>query len=217
MEERRSFLKKSGLIVLGLAASGVACPARSSRADSVNYGMVIDLDRCTGCQSCVIVCKGQNRTTKGFFNTVVEVSEQGSYPDSRFVFTPRQCNQCEEPPCVDACSHDATFKLANGIVVTDWQKCRADGDCVDACPYGARFQDPESGGRADKCDLCIVRINKGLEPACVEACPAGARIFGNLAAPRGEFAEYIKNRALTPQFTGADTALKVLYSGNVQG
>ena len=217
MEQRRSFLKKSGLVVLGLAASTVISPIGPALAKTKKYAMIVDLDRCTGCQSCVIACKAQNKTTKGFFNTRIETREEGKFPKSFLRFIPRQCNQCEEPPCVDACGNDATFKLTNGIVVTDWERCVGDGACVASCPYDARFLDPESGNKADKCDFCVSRLEKGLEPECVVSCPSAARIFGDLANPEGEFASYIKNKKLQQPLENVDTGAKVLYRDSRKG
>ena len=213
MQERRIFLKKSGLVVLGLATAGLAQPGKSALAVSTGKpAMIVDLNRCTGCQSCVIACKGQNQTTKGFFNTRIEINETGKFPKARITFIPRLCNQCEQPPCVKECPEGATFQLANGIVVTDWARCSGDGACVDACPYDARFLDPESGNKADKCDFCIVRLEKGLEPACVDACPSRARIFGDLENPQGEFAKYIRQGKVVPPNKAVDTGVKVLYT-----
>jgi Fe-S-cluster-containing dehydrogenase component len=158
--------------------------------------MIIDLNRCCGCQSCVIACKAQNKTAANGFNTTVLSGEEGTYPISRALFTPIQCNQCENPPCVPACPHEATFKLSNGIVVTDWNKCEASGECVEACPYQARFLDPVHGNKSDKCDFCLDRVQAGLEPACVEACSEKARLFGNILQPTAEFAEYLKRTDL---------------------
>lgn len=199
MSERRFFLKNGLLVILGMVglAGTKKAAAMSAKPDlGPKYGMVIDINRCTGCQSCVIACKAQNKTLSGHFNTKVLSFEDGNYPDSRVIYNPVQCNQCENPPCVDACPIDATFKLPNGIVVTDWDICQGIGECVKECPYDARFLDTRhmgaDNGKADKCDFCVNRLEQGLEPACVEACSPKARIFGDLNAPKGEFADYIK-------------------------
>jgi Fe-S-cluster-containing dehydrogenase component len=126
------------------------------------------------------------------FNTRIDIKEQGTYPLAYQTYTPDLCHQCGNAPCAQACTFDAIFSLASGIVMTDWNKCTGDGACVDACPYGARFLDKENGNKSDKCDFCLARLDLGLEPACVDACPSHARIFGDLAKPQGEFAEYLK-------------------------
>ena len=195
MQSRRLFLK-NGLIVIGLA--GVSkVPGAVAASPTPKWAMIIDVNRCTGCQSCVIACKAQNKAAADQFNTRVLSLEDGNYPNSRVIFTPVQCNHCEDPRCVPACPLEATFKLPNGIVVTDWDKCESFGACVTACPYGARFLDERHGNKVDKCDFCLNRLEQGLLPACVESCEANARVFGDLNNPTGEFAEYLKRRDLT--------------------
>lgn len=195
MTSRRLFLK-NGLAVIAMA--GLAkVPEGAAASPSTKWGMIIDVNRCTGCQACVIACKAQNKTAPDQFNTRVLTLEDGNYPESRVIFTPVQCNHCENPRCVPACPLEATYKLPNGIVVTDWEKCESYGACVPACPYGARFLDERYGKKVDKCDFCLNRLEQGLLPACVEACEANARLFGDMNAPVGEFAEYLRRRDLT--------------------
>lgn len=210
---RRAFFK-NGLLV-GMAAAGGLALAKSAPCfpsfGKQRWGMIIDLDRCTGCNSCVIACKLQNDTANHRFNTEVQEKEAGSYPDSRIVFTPVLCNQCEDPPCVPACPQEATYKIAGGIVVTDWNKCTGFGDCVTACPYGARFLDPRFSNRVDKCDFCLDRLAQGLRPACAEACPPRARIWGDFASPSGEFARYLSRGRLESPRPELGIKTNVLY------
>ncbi len=170
--------------------------------------MIIDPARCTGCRSCLIACKGYTATAAGHFNTRMLEDEDDH---GRVAFIPVQCNQCDDPPCVRSCAVGATFKLDNGIVVTDWARCTACGACIMACPYGARFADTRHGGRADKCDFCQDRLLQGRVPVCVEACSSGARLFGNREKPRGEFAACLRQatfRVLQPEL---GTGPNVLY------
>ncbi|MCU0896851.1 MAG: 4Fe-4S dicluster domain-containing protein [Burkholderiales bacterium] len=205
---------KNGLVAM-VGATGFAADATGQgTAKTPKWGMIIDLNRCCGCQACVIACKVQNRTVRDEFNTRVLAVEDGMGANARVVFTPVQCNQCEDPPCVKACSANATFKLPNGIVVTDWDKCVPLGNCVSACPYEARFLDKSQGHKVDKCDFCIDRLEKGLLPACVEACDSKARIFGDFNAPDGEFAEYLRKAGLTPRKANLGIKTSVLYVPN---
>lgn len=197
IKDRRTFLKTGLGVVLGAAAGDLSRPVLSSAASpSHDFVMIIDLNKCNGCESCVMACKGRNGTSPYHFLTRIDISETGHYPDIGLQFMPVQCNQCEDAPCVLACPIDATYKLANGIVFTDWNICTAIGDCVTACPYGARHLDPRFGNRVDKCDFCLDRLERGLEPSCVESCPPGARIFGDRNHPSGAFADYIKRSDL---------------------
>lgn len=193
MEQRRAFLKRTGLVLLGIAGSAVlpASNAASSSSQQSKPAMIIDVNRCMGCHSCVIACKEQNLTPKGFFNTWIKTAEQGVFPNTWNSYTPDQCHHCDDAPCVEACQSGASFQLDSGIVVIDWDTCTGDGACIGACPYDARFQDPLAEKKADKCDFCAPQLAKGLEPACVENCPSHARIFGDLHNPQGEFATYL--------------------------
>ena len=210
MQTRRRFLEKSGLLLLGTAASLAITEQACSASSPGQPAMIIDLNRCIGCQSCVIACKGYTKTAPGKFNTHVITEEKASVP-ARISFTPVQCNQCDNPPCVPACPFDATFKLANGIVVIDLAKCRSCGSCIDACPYGARFRDQNFENKADKCDFCNDRLQEGLEPACVEACSSHARIFGDMNAPKGEFATYLQDKKLAIRKPEKKTGPNILY------
>ena len=176
------------------------------------WGMVIDLRKCVGCQSCTVSCKFENHAPKGFFRTWVSDHETGTYPKTRREFLPQLCNQCENPACVPVCPVKATWAQKDGIVVIDESKCIGCGTCVKACPYGARYVDPKRR-KADKCNFCLQRIREGLMPACVETCVGGARIFGDLNDPESEVSKLVhgnKVRVLNPK---AGTKPQVFYIG----
>ena len=165
------------------------------------YGMVMDLDKCNGCQACVIACKVEHNTANEVNFTRIFEREVGTYPNANRQFLPVMCNHCEDAPCIDVCPTKATYaRDKDGIVVVDWDKCIGCGACVLACPYEQRFQildnrtlfpDGQTGfekpdtnrapnGVTAKCDLCYHRVDEGKVPACAEACPPEARIFGVL-------------------------------------
>ncbi|MFC7044706.1 4Fe-4S dicluster domain-containing protein [Halobacteriaceae archaeon GCM10025711] len=180
------------------------------------YGMVIDLQKCVGCDSCTVACKAENRTPPGVSYNVVMEAEHGEYPNTSRTNVPRPCLQCENPPCVQVCPVSATYKMDNGIVNIDYDRCIGCRYCLIACPYGARSSDfgenydeefmeggavqsPEYGvdrgprvekespiGNARKCSFCMHRLERGEEPACVETCIGDARYFGDLDDPESE-------------------------------
>lgn len=180
----------------------------------MQLGLVIDLKRCVGCYGCVVACKAENATPPGVFWGRVLEEEVGKFPASKRVFLPVLCNHCKEPACRDACPTGATRKREDGIVVIDQNRCIGCRSCMMACPYGARsymgkvktyFENGPTPfekqgyerhqvGTVQKCDLCLHRVEQGLEPACVITCPAKARTFGDLDDPNSEVSRLLRAR-----------------------
>ncbi|MBW2298939.1 MAG: 4Fe-4S dicluster domain-containing protein [Deltaproteobacteria bacterium] len=163
------------------------------------YGIVVDLNRCTGCMTCVVACKEENFTLPGvWWNRVFEV--EGESLD-RIIYFRYACMHCDNPPCVEACPEHAINKRPDGIVLIDHDKCQGHAECAKACPYGVIGINPDQKyfpgeklpleenldphrqhppGKASMCTLCVHRIEEGREPACVAGCPSKAMIFGDL-------------------------------------
>jgi menaquinone reductase, iron-sulfur cluster-binding subunit len=118
---------------------------------SARYGMVIDLDRCTGCGACMVACAAENNVPPappkatprtGLTPMLVRpVSNGKEGAEHREVFFPVTCMQCEhETPCVSVCPQQAVeVDQATGIVVQMPQRCLACRYCMVACPYHARY------------------------------------------------------------------------------
>ena len=139
--------------------------------------MLVDLDRCTGCQTCVVACKAENRLPPGLsFIRLLQVGPSGRFPELSMYYLPVACQQCARPACAAACPEDAIAAGADGVVLVDAAKCTGCGDCVGACPYGAMSLDcagmvSGTGALARKCDLCAQLRATGDQPACVAVCP----------------------------------------------
>jgi tetrathionate reductase subunit B len=144
------------------------------------YAMVTNLTKCVGCQACTVACDTEWQVPLGFARTHVRFTGiSGVFPDLQSAFYVAQCNHCDRPACVDPCPTGATFQDQNGVVRVDQNLCIGCGLCVDACPYEARYINPVTR-KVDKCDFCMPRVERGLEPACVMTCTAHAKFFGDL-------------------------------------
>lgn len=161
------------------------------------WGMVIDLDRCTGCQACVVACKAENnipfsdpgQAALGRTISWIEVliTVDGEYPRIKMRFIPRPCMQCENPPCTKVCPVSATYKNEEGLVAQVYARCIGCRYCTNACPYTAKYfnwfepgwpdemkkcLNPDVSSRpkgvVEKCTFCHHRLQKARERARAE-------------------------------------------------
>lgn len=142
-------------------------------------GLLINLDRCTGCDSCIVACKLENRLPLGsFYNKVIAIGPTGTFPDVEKYWLPSQCQQCENPQCVAVCPTGASYRdPETGYVLIDKDKCIGCQYCLYGCPYGV----------AQKCTLCSQITADGSDvPACVHNCNCGARFFGDYDDPESD-------------------------------
>ncbi|MCX5716848.1 MAG: 4Fe-4S dicluster domain-containing protein [Nitrospirae bacterium] len=144
------------------------------------YGMVFDLDKCIGCHACVMACRAEWELPADKSRCWVKpIGPENTPYGLASTFYIGLCNQCEEPSCVKECPTTATYKADNGAVLVNKELCIGCGNCIIACPYGARYIN-EIDKKVDKCTFCEGRIQRGEQPACVKTCPTNARIFGDL-------------------------------------
>jgi tetrathionate reductase subunit B len=186
------------------------------------YAWLIDTTRCIGCNSCTITCKDQfvgndwpysapqpDEHPGHFWMSVVE-KVWGKAADmsvhARWIAEP--CMMCDNPPCVTAATGGAATKRPDGIVLFDPVKSVGQKQIVDACPYGKVYWNSELN-IPQKCDLCLHRLEKGLQPVCVDACPTQVLTVGDEAALASAIAA--KNAVvLSPELK---TVPKVYYVG----
>jgi len=194
---RRAFVKQAGLGAAAIAASTLLADAQSAAANSeptpaaedLAVGVMIDLTRCNGCQSCALACKVANRMPQPETVPTKLDSSALSFVDTRqnaageAVFVKRQCMNCVHPACVSACTVGALRKTAEGPVTYESSKCIGCRYCQYACPFGVpAYEWDNVFGLISKCQMCFQRVAVGQQPACVAACPNGALHFGKRQA-----------------------------------
>ena len=198
------------------------------------WGMLVDIEKCIGCGSCVRACQKENNVPDGYYRTwiehyrVVEVNgvetlevespdggKNGFKPshevNAKEFFVPKMCNHCVDSPCTQVCPVGATFVTPDGVVLVDEKYCLGCRYCVQACPYGCRFLHPEKKV-AQKCTLCYHRIAKGLTTACCEACPTGARQLADLKNPKDPIHEFLKTHQVQVLKPHLATGAKLFYN-----
>lgn len=113
------------------------------------WEMVIDLDRCTGCEACVVACHAENNiatvspkeAARGRTMHWIHVERywEGEYPNIRARFRPVLCQQCDAAPCEPVCPTYASYHNAEGLNVQVYNRCIGTRYCANACPYTVRF------------------------------------------------------------------------------
>ena len=154
-----------------------------------SWGMVIDVDKCTGCQACVVACQSENNipiNEESHFNQRraiewirIERYWEGEFPDVKARFIPVLCQHCGDAPCEPVCPVFATYHNPEGLNVQVYNRCVGTRFCSNNCPYHARFfnfwepawpdtlknqLNPDvtvrSRGIMEKCTFCIQRIQR---------------------------------------------------------
>jgi len=122
-------------------------------SDDVELGMVIDLQRCTGCEACNIACKIENNLDEGHAWSSREQETEGEFPDVRHTYRPTLCNQCMDPPCASGCPTNSLYKGKGGVTMQDPDKCIGCKYCMVTCPYDEmeiNEADPHGGWESDE-------------------------------------------------------------------
>ena len=103
----------------------------------------------------------------------VEVGE-----DVEWLIKKDACLHCAEPGCLYACpAPGAIVQYENGIVDFNQDSCIGCQMCVSGCPFDIPGFNPDTR-KVYKCNMCVDRVEAGLEPACVKTCPTNAISWG---------------------------------------
>jgi molybdopterin-containing oxidoreductase family iron-sulfur binding subunit len=165
------------------------------------WAMAIDLDRCTGCEACVVACFAENNVpvmgpeaaVQGRYMGWLRIErylgdEPGGELDVRLL--PMMCQQCSNAPCEPVCPVYATYHTAEGLSAQVYNRCVGTRYCSNNCPYkvrtfnwrDARFERPldlqlnpdvtvRSRGVMEKCTFCVQRIRATEGTARAEGRP----------------------------------------------
>jgi molybdopterin-containing oxidoreductase family iron-sulfur binding subunit len=113
------------------------------------WAMVADLDRCTGCEGCVVACHAENniptvgddQAARGRAMHWIRIERywEGEFPNARLRYQPVLCQQCDAAPCEPVCPTYASYHTADGLNAQVYNRCIGTRFCANACPYNVRF------------------------------------------------------------------------------
>ena len=128
--------------------------------------LLIDLDICSKCEECGMLCSYIQHPGNSGITTLRE-----------FAHFAVVCRRCDDAPCVASCPWEALEMQPTNMLKRYMMRCTSCKNCSGACPFGVIYSETIPFV-ISRCDYCIGRLRDGEVPICLQSCTHGGIQYG---------------------------------------
>jgi len=119
-----------------------------AKFDGFHWGLVVDLNKCTACNNCVVSCIAENNIAtvgkeevknRRIMHWMRIDRYYSEHPDNpKVLHQPVMCQHCDNAPCENVCPVSATMHSNEGLNQIAYIRCIGTKYCINNCPYRVR-------------------------------------------------------------------------------